>query len=124
MKAKKILQTEIEPISVSALPTRPTAPVALGGGGYSSRELKEAFDKLPLLIAERFNALLDDIENGELADTIKTGMKTGHTLKDLFADFKNGNIASYIRINGETLAAQIAMLNLRISRMENKDEWL
>lgn len=109
---------------MSALPTRPTAPVALGGGGYSSRELKEAFDKLPLLIAERFNALLDDIENGELADTIKTGMKTGHTLKDLFADFKNGNIASYIRINGETLAAQIAMLNLRISRMENKDEWL
>ena len=123
MKATKILKTETDPISVSALPTRPTAPTALGGGGYSAEELRAAFDKLPLMIAERFNALLDDIESGELTAEIKTGINSKHTLSDLFRDIKNGNLASYLMINGESLAAQIALLNLRISRMESNDPW-
>ena len=120
MKATKILKTETDPISVSSLPTRPTAPVALGGAGYSSKELQEAFDKLPLLIAERFNALLDDIESGALAEEIGTGIRDGHSLSNLFGDVKNGNFASYLQINGESLATQIASLNLRISRLEGK----
>ena len=120
MKATKILKTEIDPISVSSLPTRPTAPVALGGAGYSSKELREAFDKLPLLIAERFNALLDDIDSGALAESIGTGVRDGHSLADLFRDLKNGNFASYLMINGESLATEIASLNHRISRMEGK----
>ena len=124
MKATKILKTETEPISVSALPTRPTAPTALGGGGYSSRELKAAFDKLPLLIVERFNALLDDISDGSLVEEIQTGIKNGLTLGQLFRDIKNGNLASYFEINGESLATHLALLNLRISRMEKNDEWL
>ena len=69
MNATKILNSEIESLKISSLPARPTAPTAFGGKGYTSKEMKEAFDKLPLFIIERFNRLIEDItskgENSE-----------------------------------------------------------
>ena len=70
MTTKKIPDSEIESLKVASLPTRPTAPTAFGGKGYSATEMKEAFDKLPLRIVDAFNLLVAEIENGVLAEDI------------------------------------------------------
>lgn len=111
MKATKITKTELETLGVSALPSRPTAPKALGGGGYTASELKSAFDRLPLLIAERLNLLLDAVGSvGEdsLAFAIPTEISEGHTLGDLLLDVKSGDFASYLSVQGTTLAVYLA----------------
>ena len=70
MITKKILDSEIESLKVASQPTRPTAPVAFGGKGYTATEMKAAFDKLPLRIIEEFNSLISEIENGALAEEL------------------------------------------------------
>ena len=92
MKAKTILYDEIADIRVSSLPTHPTAPKTHGGMGYSSRDMKAAFDKLPLYIIERYNALIEDISDiGEdsISASIPPGIRSRHTLADLFDDIKS-----------------------------------
>lgn len=66
MTTQKITDSEIEPLKVASLPTRPTAPTAFGGKGYTATEMKEAFDKLPLRIIKEFNSLIGEIEDGTL----------------------------------------------------------
>lgn len=110
MKATKILNSEISDLKIASLPSKPTAPKALGGKGYSAKEMKEAFDRLPLLIIQRYNDLIDDIsDTGEdsLASSIKTGIKTNHTLTALFCDIMTGEFASYFNIFGESLASHL-----------------
>ena len=46
MNSRKITDGDIADKRVASLPTRPTAPMAFGGKGYTPTELKEAFDKL------------------------------------------------------------------------------
>lgn len=70
MNTKKILDSEIESLKVASLPTRPTAPTAFGGSGYTATEMKAAFDRLPLRIIEGFNSLIEEIENGALLETL------------------------------------------------------
>lgn len=118
MKAKKILNTETEPISVSSLPVRPTASKELGGLGYTSSELRAAFDRLPLFIAERFNALIDDIEDGSLCASIETGIKDTHYLSTLFSDIKNGNFASYLSVGELSLLSALAEIKERLTALE------
>ena len=98
MKATKINKEAISDICVSALPTRPTAPIALGGKGYSATEVKEAFDRLPLYIIDKYNDLIDDVlGEGEdsIAAAIPTGILEGQSLADFFSDIKDGEICSY-----------------------------
>lgn len=113
MQTKKITGEEIADISVSSLPTRPTSDYLYGGEGYSSAQMKAAFDRLPLYIIDAFNRLVEDIEcDGEnsLAASIPTGIEDGHTLYNIFQDIKNGSFASYIRIGGEPLPTILARL--------------
>ena len=70
MNTKKITDSEIELLRVGSLPTRPTAPTAFGGKGYTATDMKAAFDKLPIRITEAFNSLIEEIENGALADAL------------------------------------------------------
>ncbi len=70
MNTTKITNSEIDALKVASLPTRPTAPTAFGGKGYTATEMKEAFDKLPLRIIEEFNSLIDEIKNGALAEAL------------------------------------------------------
>lgn len=70
MNTTKITASEIDSLKVASLPTRPTAPAAFGGKGYTATEMKAAFDKLPLRIIEEFNSLIDEIENGALAHAL------------------------------------------------------
>ena len=113
MKAKKITQDEISDMLIAALPTKPTTPSFFGGKGYSAQEMKEAFDKLPLFIIERYNELIEAVsENGEssLAAAIKTGLEESHTLSDMFSDIDNGAFPSYVKFLGTTLSEYLLSL--------------
>ena len=72
MKSKIIKDSEVSSLKVSSLPTRPTASAAFGGKGYTASEMKAAFDRLPLRIIEGFNSLVEEIENGAVAELIAT----------------------------------------------------
>ena len=116
MNTKKITDAEIAPLKIASLPTRPTAPTAFGGKGYTSTQMKEAFDKLSLLIIERFNSLLDEISSIDgIAADIKTGFNDTHTLKDLFGEIKSGEFAAYLTVSEATLASEIAAIKLELS---------
>lgn len=71
MNSKKITARDIADLKISALPTRPTAPQAFGGKGYTATEMKEAFDRLPLYIVDRYNELIDDIHGALSEDLLK-----------------------------------------------------
>ena len=125
MKTKKFLDTEIETARVSSLPTRPTAPSSLGGRGYTAKEMKEAFDRLPLLIIERFNLLLDDIKaegDESILKEIPTSIKEGHSLYDLMCDIKRGNLASYLTCGDVSLAERLYNIEKRLCDLESSSE--
>lgn len=119
MSIQKITNSEILTHGVKGLPTRPSTPSLYKGNILSAEELKEAFDKLPRLIAERFNALLEstglyDESNpaDSLAALIATGLEESHSLLDFFADVKNGNLALYLTAGegGEPIADVLSEL--------------
>ena len=106
MTTKPILESEYESLRVSSLPSRPTASSAFGGRGYTAAQLKEAFDQLPLLLVERFNALIDDIGKtgaDSLADCIPTGLENEHTLAQFFDDVQSGTLATYLQVDDQSL---------------------
>ena len=123
MRTTKILDSEIKNLKISSLPSRPTAPSSFGGKGYTSKEMKEAFDKLPLLIIERFNMLLDDIldsGDGAISSSINTNLFEGHTLSDFFADLLSGKGAEYISLGDETLEECISRLKSNLEKLNEK----
>ena len=123
MFSKKIEKTEYEDLEISSLPTRPTASSAFGGRGYSSREMKAAFDKLPLFIIERLNSLIDDIQasgEGSVSDAIKTDIYEGHTLKALFTDITSGALSGYLTVLDSPLSTHIAEIIKRLSEIEGR----
>lgn len=106
MNAKKITEVETSGLTVSSLPSRPTAPTAFGGAGYTSDEIKAVFDYLPLLLVERYNSLIDDVESlgdESLAASIPTGINESHSLADLFLDIESGQLAGYLSVGGRSL---------------------
>ncbi len=118
MKSKKILNTETEPLTVASLPARPNQSVAFGGKSYSSAELRAAFDRLPLLLVERYNDLISDIESGDICDAIPTGLLYKHTLKELMSDVKNGKLATYLTVNDTSLFTLVMDFEQRLQRIE------
>lgn len=123
MTSQKISAEEIKDLKISSLPTHPTSPRAYGGKGYTAAEMKEAFDKLPLFIIARFNALLDDISregDGSVAENIKTGIKDSHTLAQLFSDVKGGELSSYLAVGDTNLAEAIAGLGAKHLEYESR----
>ena len=110
MKAKAVTEAEMAPLRVSSLPTRPTAPAAFGGKGYTAKEMKEAFDRLPELAIERINDLIDDVGSGELAKSLATGITVAPTLAKLLSDLESGSLASYMGVFGTTLAAYLSKM--------------
>ena len=123
MNATKILTEEISGLTVSSLPTRPTAETPFGGRGYTAKDMKEAFDKLPLFIIERYNALIDDIltvGDTSLAAAIPTGISSASSLKKIFEDITSGKLASYMTVLGKSLLNQIGEINERLNALEGK----
>ena len=123
MRTKKIMREEISDFLIANLPTRPTAEPSLGGRGYSARDMKEAFDKLPLCILDRFNCLIDDVSRfgeGSLAGDVPTGISEGHTLSELFSDITSGVAASYIKVMDKSLHLVLSEIILRLEALEER----
>ena len=119
MKAKAITESEIAEYKISSLPTRPTAPTEYGGRGYTSVQMKEAFDALPLYIIERFNELIDDISSDSpdgIIHEIKLGFGNGLTLYDLVYQMLNGNLLAIIRMGDESLDTYLSRLRSDVDR--------
>ncbi len=124
MNTKKITESEIAEYKISALPTRPTAPTAFGGKGYTAQQMKAAFDKLPLYVMERLNSLIDDIADegeGGAAASIPTGIRDGHSLRDLFYDIVSGALAEYLTVGDSSLAERLSEIEARLARVEVTD---
>ena len=109
---EKITAKELNECSIASLPSRPSRPSLYSGRSLSAKELREAFDKLPHLLAERFNALIESLglyREGEalvcFAEALATGISEGHSLCDLFADIKNGALCEYMSADGERTLA-------------------
>ena len=120
MKSRKITDGDIADKRVSSLPTRPTAPTAFGGKGYTPSEVKEAFDKLGLYIIERYNELIDDIcdeRDDGICGSIKTGIREGHTLSDMLRDITDGDFVGYLKMSGATLAEYLAELRVDVDKI-------
>ena len=125
MRTKPILESEYASLRISALPSRPTASSAFGGKGYTASQLKEAFDQLPKLLVERFNALLEDIERtGEdsLAQSIPTGLENDHTLSQLFDDVQSGTLATYLQVGDQSLFDQLTEIKSRLDALSDDSE--
>ncbi len=123
MKSIKINETELNRLKVSSLTSRPTSPISEGGNGMSPAEMKSAFDRLPLFLAERFNLLIDkltSIGDGSAAESIQTGIREGHTLSKLFSDIASGELSSYLMLAGESLAIKYCRLEERLSLLESQ----
>ena len=108
MAIQNIKESEMREAGVSSLPTRPSSPSLYSGRVLSATELRQAFDKLPRLVADRFNALLEATglfeEAGKydrLSELIATELADGHSLADFFSDVQNGNLAAYMSVDGE-----------------------
>ena len=122
MKSKHIEKNEYEALTVSSLPSNPTAKAGYGGLGFSAVQMKAAFDALPLFIIERLNMLISDISEAP-TKSISTEIKTGiggetHTLFNLFSDIESGRLSSYLFVGEGSLANEIANIKERLSRLE------
>ena len=123
MKSQKITDGDINEKKVASLPTRPTAPAAFGGKGYTATELKEAFDSLPLFLVEKYNELIEDIcaENGgTITDRVKTGITDTQTLAEFFLDVINGNLITYLAAPSGTVAQYLLELRSDIDKIAEK----
>ena len=122
MKSSKINESDILSLKISSLPTRPTAPTAFGGKGYTATQMKEAFDRLPLYIIKKYNQLYDDIcadPDESIASMMKSGIYEGHTLSDLLSDILSGEFASYMNIFGESLAECIGKMRVELDELKS-----
>ena len=120
MTISKLSESEMLEAGVTSLSSRPSAPYAWGGDGLTPRALKERFDRLPRLIAERLNSLLAmilevpnlaDPSKDSIAEVIRSGLLENdgeHTLADFFRDLLSGEAAEYLRVGEETLSEALA----------------
>ena len=123
MNTKPILESEYAPLCIAALPSRPTASSAFGGRGYTATQLKEAFDRLPMLLVERFNSLISDITDsgtGSLVDSIPTGLESGHTLASFFEDVQSGTLATYLTVGDQTLFTALTEIQRKLSELSGQ----
>lgn len=121
MTIEKLTENELFSAGVSSLSNRPTASYAFGGEGLTPSALRERFDRLPRLVAQRLNLLvgmlqetpaLDDPSGASIAETIRSGLcpeENGrHSLADFFRDLLDGAAAGYFRVGGQSLADALA----------------
>lgn len=121
MTTKKITESEMAPLRIASLPTRPTAPTAFGGKGMTSTEMKEAFDKLPSLAIERLNELIDDITSGRIAEAIPVvGSPKFSTMLELMDGIESGALASAIKVFGSSLTITVGTILADIKKLKIK----
>ncbi len=123
MNSTLILNSDIENLKISSLPTNPTADANHGGLGYNASAMKAAFDALPLFLVEKYNSLIRDIlaePESSISGELKTGLSDNHTLASLFYDIRNGNFAAYLLFAGKSLAEHIREIKNDIEELKTR----
>ena len=72
--------------------------------------MKEAFDRLPKLIIERFNLLLSDLSDGQILSDIPTDNEVVPTLRELIDGISNEQLSSAITVFGTSLRSFLLKL--------------
>ena len=127
MNTKTITPSEIESLRISALPTRPTAPGYFGGRGYTAKDMKNAFDRLPLFIVDRLNSLIEDMGRegeGSLVAHLPTGIAEAPHLSDLLADITSGELTAYLSLGAESLGKRMQRLAENEERVDGLLDFL
>ena len=117
----RISEDEIAEMKVSSLPTRPTAPTAFGGRGYTATDMKQAFDKLPLYLVKKYNELIDAITavaDESIIDLIPSGLGDDHMCGDVIRDMRSGALSYYLMVFEKSLAEHIATIGADISAIK------
>ncbi|MBO7762085.1 MAG: hypothetical protein J6T24_04750 [Clostridia bacterium] len=110
MSIRRITEEEVQALWVQRLPDTPNRTARFGTAGLSAREMKAAYDALPLRIVEHFNEVVDLILGDGLAEAIGTPL--GKSLAAFFRDITSGEAAAYLTVDGtRTLAALAAALD-------------
>ena len=117
MNTQIITEGEITTRAISSLPTRPKAPLAFGGKGYSAKEMKSAFDALPRLIIDRLNSLILDIKEGRVLDDIPTGGESLKTLREMLNGIENGDFSANLKLFDTTLSLFLLELRRDVDRL-------
>lgn len=126
MSIQQISYKELLENGVQALPNRPSTPSLYSGNAMSAHDLKAAFDRLPTLIAERFNDLLratglfdENDPKNSLAELISTDIFPEHSLAQFFEDVESGALALYLKADGKnSLADVITALREELARVD------
>lgn len=100
---KNISQKEIKTKGVKSLPDRPNAYSRYGSGAMTADQLKDAFDALAELIAERLNSLFDSFADGSFTDAVRLpdvahNKLNGVTLHTFLNYFATGDVADRIYV--------------------------
>lgn len=126
MSLSKITQEEVEKNAISSLASHPSSPSLYSGQSLSAKELQAAFDRLPRLVAERFNALIDSLglytgEKEHLADCLATGLAKGHSLTDLFEEITNGGLSERLTLpDGQVLSSVLQAFKEALSTLKER----
>lgn len=114
MAIKQITQEQVNASTVTKnMPDRPSQTSVYGQRGMTPYEIKAIYDKLPLLIVEYYNGLVESIpgvsggvlQEGSLAGKMLTGISPGHSLKDLLGDIRSGLFPTYLTVEGDSTLA-------------------
>ncbi len=127
MFTKIIQESEIEPIAIASLPTRPTATTAFGGKGYTANEMKACFDALPRLAIERLNQLITELQDGLVEGFVRDidmERGDGYAFSDFIEDFGRGTLVNVLNLGegGATLGEVLPSLIEKVNSFNYMDE--
>jgi hypothetical protein len=112
-----ITEEEIANNSVKKLANRPSSPSRYGESRLTAEEVKEAFDKLPRLIAQRYNTLISQIRQyggDEIITTAYDGNRK--SLNEIFSELESGLFANALKCakGGESLSVFYEKMRMKV----------
>lgn len=94
-----ISKAELKARGVSSLATRPNAPSRYGEGGLTAEQLKERFDALSGILAERINKIHAYLKASDLDKNISITIGgVAKTLAQFAEDLESGEAANYFTV--------------------------
>ena len=107
MEIKKITEDEVRALWVQRLSDTPNRKTRFGGEGMSAAEVKAVYDALPLCLVSRYNALVDALASGKLADTVP--LYGEMTLAELSSEITGGGLAEQLSVDGRRTLLALAL---------------
>ena len=135
----KITTAQIVANGVQSLANRPNAPSRYGASGLTATQLKQAFDNLSSILAEKINEIIDGLQEngGETVSITLPGFPNITTLGQFLEfvtspDFSSKVLKVYAKMGDETSVALqkyiydvdsvLMRLTERVSEIEKKEE--